>query len=230
MCWEGYQKWWAFEEKNQRNGWYDDMTRIKSVAKTDGYWKLLVTFKTKKHTLTFVRFAGNQTAASADVMKVFFWVGWTRCHKKKVAKELQPFSLSHTIYREDSPYQIIEKHGNLKADGCCPAIQHTVGIQFMLSIWFFSFASFFWCGFLETHRGVCRLLHVELLGSWPCSTTGSSELHQEGCEAKRKEPEDHKVRGFFDPGIMECHLFGGGWNNGTWKIWFKGCVDFHDEK
>ena len=45
-----------------------------------------------------------------------------------------PTSKTHvaccTIYREDSPYQSIEKHRYLiKADGCCPVIQHTVGIQ-----------------------------------------------------------------------------------------------------
>lgn len=206
MCWEGYQKWWAFEDKKSTEWmiwWYD-----KDQTPGKNWWLLEVTgtpSRRKKHQLTFVRFAGNQTAASADVMKVFFWVGWTRYHKKKAAKELkelQPFWLSHTIYREDSPYQSIEKHRNLKADGCCPAIQHTVGIQFILCHDFSALHLFFVWLFGNTTSGVCRLLHVELLGSWPCSTTGSSELHQEGCEAKRKAPEDHKVRGFFDPGIM----------------------------
>ena len=119
------------------------------MAKTDGYWKLLVTFKTKKHKLTFVRSAGNQTAASADVMNVYFWVGWTRCHKKKVAKELkelQPFLLSHTKFMLCHDFSAL----HLKL-----------------------------CGFLHTFRW--KILHVELLGSWPCSTTGSSELYQEGC-------------------------------------------------
>ena len=61
------------------------------MAKTDGYWKLLVSFKTKKHKLTFVRFAGNQTAASADVMTVFFWLVEQGDTRKRLQKNYNPF-------------------------------------------------------------------------------------------------------------------------------------------